>query len=144
MGDEFSKNFFLQHFNFGAQPIRLKVAGLPDARSAQLVLRELRGIRQVLDAQSLGDSGTFQVQLPEGSAPDIVQDAILKPLNAKLGRSCFVLAGASGAEVNVNFSAACAEEPVRARLETAPPAGLISAEDPRSKALLKATGWKTI
>ena len=40
----------------------------------------------------------------------------------------------------MNFSAACAEEPVRARLETAPPAGLISAEDPRSKALLKATG----
>ncbi len=144
VGDEFSKNFFLQHFNFSAQPIRLKVAGLPDARSAQLVLRELRGIRQVLDAQLLGDSGTFQVQLPEGSATDIVQDAILKPLNAKLGRSCFVLAGASGAEVNVNFSAACAEESVRARLETAPPAGLISAEDPRSKALLKATGWKTI
>ena len=124
VGDEFSKNFFLQHFNFGAQPIRLKVAGLPDARSAQLVLRELRGIRQVLDAQLLGDPGTFQLQLPEGSATDIVQDAILKPLNAKLGQNCFALAGASGAEVNVSFSAACAEEAVRARLETAPPAGL--------------------
>ena len=85
VGDEFSKNFFLQHFNFGAQPIRLKVAGLPDARSAQLVLRELRGIRQVLDAQLLGDSGTFQVQLPEGSATDIVQDAILKPLERQAG-----------------------------------------------------------
>ena len=57
VGDEFSKNFFLQHFNFGAQPIRLKVAGLPDARSAQLVLRELRGIRQVLDAQLAGRFG---------------------------------------------------------------------------------------
>ena len=144
VGDEFSKNFFLQHFNFSAQPIRLKVAGLPDVLSAQLVLRELRGIRQVLDAQSLGDSGTFQVQLPEGSATDIVQDAILKPLNAKLGKSCFALAGSSAAEVNVNFSSACAEESVRGRLETAPPAGLIGAEDPRSKALLKATGWKTI
>ena len=44
----------------------------------------------------------------------------------------------------MNFSAACAEEAVRAKLETAPPAGLFNAEDPRSKALLKATGWKTI
>jgi len=144
VGDEFSKNFFLQHFNFGSQPILLKIAGLPDARSAQQVLRELRGIRQVLDAQLAAGSSAFQLQLAEGSATDIVQEAILKPLNAKLGRSCFALAGASGAEVNVNFSAACAEEAVRARLETAPPAGLLNAEDPRSKALLKAIGWKTI
>jgi serine/threonine-protein kinase len=144
VGDEFSKNFFLQHFNFGAQPILLKVSGLPDARSAQLVLRELRGIRQVLDAQLAAGGGTFQLQLPEGSATDIVQDAILKPLNAKLGRDCFALGAASGAEVSVSFSAACAETAVRSRLETAPPAGLISAEDPRSKALLKATGWKNI
>lgn len=144
VGDEFSKSFFLQHFNFGAQPIMLKVAGLPDARSAQLVLRELRGIRQVLDARLTADSGTFQVQLPEGSATDIVQDAVLNPLNVKLGRNCFALAGASEAEINVNFSAACAEAAVRARLETAPPAGLFGAEDPRSKALLKATGWKNI
>jgi serine/threonine-protein kinase len=144
VGDEFSKNFFLQHFNFGAQPIRLKVSGLPDARSAQLVLRELRGIRQVLDAQLVGDSGTFQVQLPEGSATDIVQEAILNPLNAKLGRNCFALAGASGTDVNVSFSATCAEAAVRARLETAPPASLFNAEDPRSKALFKATGWKNI
>ena len=144
VGDEFSKNFFLQHFNFGAQPIILKIAGLPDARSAQQVLRELRGIRQVLDVQLAAGSRAFQLQLPEGSATDIVQEAILNPLNEKLGRRCFALADASGTEVNVNFSADCAEEAVRARLETAPPAGLFGTEDPRSKALLKATGWKTI
>jgi serine/threonine-protein kinase len=144
VGDEFSKNFFLQHFNFGVQPITLKVAGLPDTASAQFVLRELRGIRQVLDAQLAADSGTFQLQLPEGSATDIVQDAIVNPLNAKVGRPCFALAGASGAEVKVNFSAACADAAVRAKLETAPPAGLFNVEDPRSKALLKASGWKNI
>jgi len=144
VGDEFSKNFFLQHFNFGAQPITLKVTGLPDAASAQIVLRELRGIRQVLDAQPAAEPGTFQVQLPEGSATDIVQDAIVNPLNAKMGKACFALAGAAGAEVKVSFSAACADAAVRAKLETAPPAGLFSADDPRSKALLKATGWKNI
>ena len=33
----------------------------------------------------------------EGSATDIVQEAIVRPLNAKLGRDCFALAGATGA-----------------------------------------------
>jgi len=137
VGDEFSKNFFLQHFNFGAQRISLKVTGLPDAQSARLFLRELRGIRQVLDAQLLADSGRFQLQLPEGSATDLIQDAVLKPLNTKLGQSCFTLAGASGAEVNVNFAPACAEQAVRAKFETAPPAGLLNAPDSRSKTLGK-------
>jgi serine/threonine-protein kinase len=68
---------------------------------------------------------------------DIVQDAVLRPLNAKLGQNCFTPAGTSGADVNVSFSAACAEVAVRARLETIPPAGLLSAPESRGKALLK-------
>jgi predicted Ser/Thr protein kinase len=137
VGDEFSKNFFLQHFNFRAQKINLNIAGLPDARSARLLLRELRGIRQVLDVQLMADSGKFQLQLPEGSATDIIQDAVVKPLNSKLGQSCFALAGASNADVNVSFSGACTEAAVRAKLETVPPAGLLSAPGSRGKALLK-------
>ena len=144
IGDEFSKNFFLQHFNFSTQRINLRINGLPDAGSARLLLRELRGIRQVLDAQLVADSGRFQLQLPEGSATDIIQEAVLRPLNTKLGQSCFALAGASGADLNVNFSAACAEAAVRAKLETAPTAGLLDASDSRSKALLKAAGAQTL
>ncbi|MBI4204694.1 MAG: serine/threonine protein kinase [Betaproteobacteria bacterium] len=143
VGEEFSKNFFLQHFNFGAQTVSLNIAGLPDAASARLLLRELRGIRQVLDAQLLADSGKFRLHLPEGSATDIVQDAVLKPLNTKLGQNCFALAGATGAVINVNFSGACAEAAVRARLETVPPAGLLNAPESRSKGLLKAGAVKT-
>jgi serine/threonine-protein kinase len=138
VGEEFSKGFFLQHFNFGAQKISLNIAGLPDAASAKVLLKELRGIRQVLDTQLVADSGKYQLQLAEGSAPDIVQEAVIKPLNAKLGQSCFALAGASGSEVNVTFAPACSEAAVRAKLETAPPAGLLSAPTSRGKALLKA------
>ena len=137
VGDEFSKNFFLQHFNFSAQPIMLNITGLPDAQSARLVLRELRGIRQVLDAQLIADTGRFRLLLPEGSAMDIVQDAVLKPLNTKLGQTCFAPAGTSGSDVNVSFSAACAATDVRARLETIPPAGLLSAPESRGKPLLR-------
>lgn len=138
VGDEFSKNFFLQHFNFGAQTVNLNITGLPDKHGAQLLLREMRGIRQVLDAQLTADSGRFRLRLAEGSAAtDIIQDAVLKPLNSKLGQNCFAMAGANGMDVSVTFSAGCAQAAVRDRLETAPPAGLLTAPESRSKALLK-------
>jgi serine/threonine-protein kinase len=103
------------------------------------MLRELRGLRAVLDAQLAADSGRYQLVLAEGSAAtDIVQDRILKPLNAKLGQTCFALAGASGALINVSFANACADAAVRAKLETTPPAGLLIAPEPRSRSILKA------
>ncbi len=141
VGDEFSKNFFLQHFNFGTRKTNLKINGLPDKQTAELVLRELRGIRQVLDVQMLPETGKFQLQLADGSASDIIQDSVFKPLNSKLGQSCFSLAGSSGVEVNATFAPACADTAVRGKLETAPPAGLLNAADSRGKSLLK--GLKT-
>jgi len=141
VGEEFSKNFFLQHFSFGEQKVRLNVTGLPTgaagAQTARQLLRELRGIRQVLDVQPIGDGGRYQLHLPEGSAADIIQDAVLKPLNAKLGQSCFTLAGATAAEVNVSLAPACIEDNVRSRFETEPPAGLLAAPEGRGKALWK-------
>jgi len=132
-GDEFSKNFFLEHFNFQAQKVMLNVNGLPDVGAARLLLRELRGFRQVLDAQALGDGGQYQLQLAEGNASDLIQDGVLKPLNAKMGQACFTLAGATGAAVNVAYSSACADAAVRAKLDSLPPAGLQSAAGARSK-----------
>lgn len=133
VGDEFSKNFFLEHFNFAAQKVTLNVSGLPDAGSARLLLRELRGFRQILDAQTLGDGGKYQLQMAEGSAGDLILEGVLKPLNAKMGQACFTMAGASGADVNVSFSSACADAAVRAKLDTLPPAGLQSAAGARGK-----------
>ncbi len=133
VGDEFSKNFFLEHFNFPAQTVRLNIAGLPDAASAKLMLRELRGFRQVLDAQPVDETGKYQLQLAEGNASDLINDGVLKPLNGKLGQTCFALAGSNGGQVNVSFSTACADAAVRARLDTLPPAGLQSAAGARGK-----------
>ncbi len=138
MGDEFSKNFFLQHFNFGTRRTNLNVNGLPDKQTANLLLRELRGIRQVLDVQLTADTGKFQLQLAEGSAADILQEAVFKPLNAKLGQTCFTLAGSSGAEVSATFASACAQMAVRGKFESGPPAGLFDAPDSRGKSLLRA------
>jgi hypothetical protein len=132
VGDEFSRNFFLQHFSFGTHKTTLRFTGLPESGSA-LMLRELRGMRAVLDAQLLAEPGQFQLQLPEGNVPDIVQEAVVGPLNAKLGLDCFNLAGTAGAEVTIAYAAACATPQIRTKLETGAPAG---------SRLLRAAGGK--
>nr|WP_295777427.1 serine/threonine-protein kinase [Rhodoferax sp.] len=139
VGDEFSKNFFLEHFNFNAQKVNLNVAGLPDKQSAKLLLRELRGFRQVLDAQPTSDSGQYQLQLADGNASDMINEGVLKPLNTKLGQACFALAGSNGAQVSVSFSPACSESAIRGKLDTLPPAGLQSAPGARGKLVSKTT-----
>ncbi len=139
VGDEFSKNFFLEHFNFNAQKVNLNVAGLPDKQSAKLLLRELRGFRQVLDAQAASDSGQYQLQLAEGNASELINDGVLKALNTKLGQACFALAGSTGTDVNVSFSPACSESTVRSKFDTLPPAGLQSAPGARGKLVGKTT-----
>jgi eukaryotic-like serine/threonine-protein kinase len=144
MGEEFSKNFFLQYFNFGVRQTSLNVSGLPDAQTARALLRELRGVRQVLDVQLLADTGKFRLVLAEGSSSDVVQDAIIRPLNGKLGQNCFALAGSSETEINVNFASVCAEAAVRGKLESVPPAGLWNAPDSRGKPLLKGRTATTI
>ena len=143
MGDEFSKGFFLQHFSFGVRRTNLTVTGLPNAQVARLLLRELRGLRQVVDVQMLNENGKYLLQIPEGNAADLVQNAFITPLNTKLGQNCFALAGSSDAEVGVSFSSACAEAASGGKLETVPPAGLLSAPDSRSKPLLKAAKTTT-
>jgi len=136
VGDEFSKNFFLAHFSFSAQNVNLSVSGLPGPDSGKVLLRELKSLRGVLDAQPAGEN-TFRLELPEGSGSDLIAEYVLKPLNAKLGQACFALGGASGQTVNVTFAQACAQETVRGKLETAPPAGLLAAPPARGKAVLK-------
>ncbi|MEO7105630.1 MAG: serine/threonine-protein kinase [Rhodoferax sp.] len=139
VGDEFSKNFFLEHFNFNPQKVNLNVAGLPDKQTAKLLLRELRGFRQVLDAQLASDAGQYQLQLAEGNASDLINDGVLKALNTKLGQACFALAGSNGADVNVSFAPACSESAVRGKFDSLPPAGLQSSPGARGKLVVKTT-----
>ncbi len=135
VGDEFSKNFFLSHFNFGSQKVALTINGLP-AGSSTDVLRELKSMRGVLDAHETAP-GKYALELPDGAPGDLIDDGVLKPLNAKLGQACFTSAGAAGSDVTVTFNAACAADPVRGKLETVAPAGLLAAPAARTKAVGK-------
>jgi len=135
VGEEFSKNFFLAHFSFSAQNVNLAVSGLPGPDSGKALLRELKSLRGVLDAQPAGDNA-FRLELPEGSASDLVAEHVLNPLNAKLGQTCFSLGAVSGQSVGVTFAPACTAEAIRGKLETTPPAGLLNAPAGR-KAIVK-------
>ena len=140
IGDEFSKGFFLSHFHFTGQKVRLRLEGLTGKDTAQLLLRELNGLRGVLAASPAGGSGAaFDVDLSGGSAAvvDLVQAAVLQPLNYKLGRTCFTVGASNAGEVVVSVEPSCNEPAVMSRLDSLPPAALIGAPPTRREAVVK-------
>jgi eukaryotic-like serine/threonine-protein kinase len=115
----------------------LTVSGLPDAETTRLFARELQSVRQILDVKMISDNGKFELQLAEGSASDLIDNALIKPLNTKLGQSCFSIGAVSESDVNVTFAKNCASPATRTKMESAPPAGVLNAPPSRSKSLLK-------
>jgi hypothetical protein len=138
IGEEFSKGFFLSHFHFSGQKVRLKLQGLPNKDTAQLLMRELNGLRGVLSASPAGGEA-FDLVLSGGLAnpAELVQGAILQPLNHKLGRQCLNLGAGGGSEITVVLEAGCREPAVLSRLDTLPPAALIEAPPSRREAVVK-------
>ncbi|MBI4192442.1 MAG: serine/threonine protein kinase [Betaproteobacteria bacterium] len=140
IADEFSRNFFLQHFNASERKVVLKIAGLPDMVTEDAIARELVGLQPVISVtRRAGASAVYDLQLSGGTGPltDLVASAILKPLNAKLGQACFSLGATSGEQVAVTFDKACGDKAVLARLDTNPPASLYAAPPARQRSVLK-------
>jgi serine/threonine-protein kinase len=144
IADEFSRDFFLQHFNAGAQAVALRIDGLPDKAAEDAILRELIGLQPVIGATRRAGATTalYDVQISGGTAPlpDLVAAAILKPLNAKLGQACFSLGAVAAEQVGVTFDKACSDAAVLARLYGNPPASLYAAPQARRASVLKDPG----
>jgi serine/threonine-protein kinase len=142
IGEKFSKSFFLEYYDFGAQRVRLRFTGLPPGAEGA-VLPEINAALQVLNAgpvQHQGGDVVIDTDLSGGgggSAGDLVQGALLASLNRKLGKPCFSLADAQGADVHVVFDAGCASVESLKRLETLPPEGLIDAPALRIEDVVK-------
>jgi eukaryotic-like serine/threonine-protein kinase len=132
VGDEFSRQFFLRNFMGRPQKATLMFTGLPEG-AAPLMLRELRATRAVLDAQPQGEPARFEVLLAEGNASDLVRDAIVRPLNAKLRVECLTMTGGTPNQLTIGYAASCAGADLRTRLESGAPAGL-PAPPPRPSA----------
>ncbi|HEY1438487.1 MAG TPA: serine/threonine-protein kinase [Casimicrobiaceae bacterium] len=140
IADEFSRDFFLQHVSVSGQKVTLIVEGMPDAASEDLLARELVGLPQVITAtpRSPASPRSYDLQLAgSGAVGDLVAMEVLKPLNAKLGLTCFSLGSIAGDQVSVVFDKRCADASVLSRLETNPPAGLYGAPAGRQKTVVK-------
>lgn len=130
IGAEFSRDFFLQYFDFGTQKIRLRFTGLPTAASSS-VLPEINATLRVLNAGPMRRDGAdivIDTDLSGGgsiSTADLVQSALLGSLNRKVGKACFSVAGTAAAEVHVQFDPACNAEAILNRLEGLPPEALL-------------------
>ena len=142
IGEEFSKGFFLAHYHFVGQKVRLKLQGLPNKDTAQLLMHELQGLRSVLGAKQVSSSAVdavFDLELSGGlsNPADMVQAAVLGPLNRKFGRQCFNVGGATSGEIVATFEPGCSDPAVLSRLATLPPAALIDAPQTRREAVVK-------
>ena len=136
IGDEFSKGFFLSHFHFSGQKLRLKLTGLPGNEWLVQLQREISGLRNVLDIKAAGDG--FDVELAGGgNTADLVTATIVQPLNAKLGKTCFSVGTASGNGFSIALEPGCKDPATLSRLDTLPPAALYEAPAERRKAVVK-------
>ncbi|MEO8305024.1 MAG: serine/threonine-protein kinase [Betaproteobacteria bacterium] len=139
IADEFSRDFFLQHFAMTGRRVTLTVEGMP-ATADDALGRELMGLPAVIMATPRSQSGSRVYDLGlagAGSEGDLVASRVLKPLNTKLGQACFTLGAIAGDKVTVIFDKGCGDAPIFARLETNPPAGLYGAPASRQKELIK-------
>jgi hypothetical protein len=137
IGEEFNKSFFLQYFDFKPKKARLRFSGLPPA-IAGVVLAAVNASLAVLNAVPVHEDGgdvviDTELSGASDSASNLVEHAILAPLNRKSGVSCFSLAaadagkGADAPEVHILFDSACTSAATIDRLETAPAEALTGA-----------------
>ena len=141
VGEEFSKNFFLQHYHHVAQRVALRVLGLPDAATSEALLREFTSLRPVLGI-ALADAGSnarYDIELSGGlvDTVDLVMKGMVQPLNQKLGKTCFGVTARNGAEVTLAFDASCNTAETLGRLDALPAAGLMTAPAPRRDSVIR-------
>jgi eukaryotic-like serine/threonine-protein kinase len=140
IADEFSRDFFVRNFNATGQKVALKIDGLPNKATEDAIARELVGLQPVISVvRRTGSPAIYDLQVAGGVGPltDLVASAILKPLNAKFGQSCFNLGATNGDQVGVTFDKACSDQSVLARLDTNPPASLYAAPPARQNSVIK-------
>ena len=135
IGAEFSREFFLQYFDLGTQRVRLHFKGLPNIASQSLIAEATAALR-ILNASLTGSPGQdvlIDIDVVENTdgARELVSEALLNPLNRKLGQLCFASTGSSDAELLIDFDPVCASPAVLARLDALPPGALIDAPSSR-------------
>ncbi|BBK41608.1 hypothetical protein STVA_16280 [Allostella vacuolata] len=142
IGQEFSRDLFEKHLSAPSRIFQLQVMGLPDYDAGELMRKELMGLRPVLnvdfrnfDAQGMS---LFEVDFTGGrnGFARIINDTMVRPLNAKLGDRSFRVVSARGDLVRVTYSAPDGSD-LADRLLKLPPASLAQASPERIRALVQ-------
>ncbi len=138
IGEEFSKNFFLQNFHFSGQKVRLNFAGLPDDAFGKRLAGEIAGLRNVLAVGAMrGEQVDVDLSGNMNNYADLVSATIAMPLNRKFGRACFSIGPTNGNEVRIEFAPECKDPNTVARLESAPAASLYEAPEAKRQMLIR-------
>ncbi len=143
IGKEFSSEFFAQHLQAPSHIFQLQVFGLPSYDMAQLLKKEFIGMRPVLnvDLRNFDREGAslYEVEFTGGQEnfSQLLNAAVLEPLNQKLGEKAFVFDAAHGEAVRVSYQSGMSEKQLQERLEQTPPASLATASPQRIKEVVK-------
>ncbi len=143
IGEEFSQDFFVQHLQAPSQIYQLQVLGLPSYDMGQLLRKEFIGLRPVLniDFRNFDRNGASLYEVEFSGSDDnfnqLLNSAVLQPLNQKLGENAFKLDSAHGNTVQVVFEPVMSEQELTKRLQGSPPASLATAHPERIKEIVK-------
>ncbi|BBK33044.1 hypothetical protein EDC65_4333 [Stella humosa] len=140
IGAEFSRDLFEKHLSAPSRIFQLQLMGLPDYDAGELMRKELMGLRPVLnvDFRNFDAAGMslFEVDFTGGrnAFARLINETMVRPLNAKLGDRSFRLVSARGDLVRVNYSANDAND-LADRLVKLPPSSLAAASPERIRAI---------
>jgi hypothetical protein len=143
IGKEFSKDFFELHIMKPSRIMQVNIVGLPDYDTGLLFKKEFIGLRSILNVnlRNFAANGLTEYEIEfagsTGNFAQIINNTMIKPINAKLGGKPFQLQSHHGEVVNVAFKAGGDPAKIIKKMKTMPPASLAAAAPSRIKNLVK-------
>lgn len=146
IGSEFSRDFFEQRLMSPSKVYELRVMGLPNYDVAVLFKKELIGLRPVLrvDFRNFTSNGIsfYEVEFAGNNSnfAELVNNVLVKPLNAKFGEKAFQLDSVEQGVVKVSFHGNKDVDRILADFNSKPPAALADATPGRLRHIAKDEG----
>jgi hypothetical protein len=143
IGSEFSKDFFEQRLMSPSKVYELRVVGLPNYDVGVLFKKELIGLRPVIrvDFRNFTANGIsfYEIEFAgnNNNFAELVNNVLIKPLNAKFGEKAFQLDSVEQGVVKVSFHGNKDLDRLLADFNSKPPAALAAATPERLRHIAK-------
>ncbi|VBB41422.1 conserved exported hypothetical protein [uncultured Desulfatiglans sp.] len=136
IGEVFSKDLFKSYIMRPSHEILMIVSGFEDRSLAKMLKKELIGVRAVLNVNFkeflAGGETVFDVEFAGGREhfSNIVEDAVLGPLNRKFGKDAFHITEEHGDILRIAFDSSNLRQPFEEVLEEGAPLQLVADAPP--------------